>query len=95
MGRRRRFCYLIITEQIYLFLSRNASQHAFFLDLVLMREVGNLLVEMPVGLGDVSYTSILNGKSGRSIIIIAIILQKLTWDQSEENTELNVDQSSN
>ena len=58
------------------------GQVAFFLDLILMRE-------MPVG--DVSF--ILNGKSGRLIIIIAIIL----WNSPGFNQKktLNVDQSSN
>ena len=48
-----------IMEQLQVFLSRIARQHAFFLDLVLMREMENLLVEMGDG--------ILNGKSGRIV----------------------------
>ena len=47
-----------IMEQLEVFLSRIARQHSFFLDLVLMREVENLLVEMGDG------SCILNGKSG-------------------------------
>ena len=35
-----------IMEHLYVFLSRIARQHAFFLDLVLMREVEILLVEI-------------------------------------------------
>ena len=41
-----------IMEQLYVFLSRIARQHAFFLGLVLMREVEILLVET----GDVFLT---------------------------------------
>ena len=35
-----------IMEHLYIFLSRIARQHAFFLDFVLMREVEMLLVEI-------------------------------------------------
>ena len=46
---------------IIVFLSRIARQHAFFLDLVLTREVEILLVEMGDG------SCILIGKSGRIV----------------------------
>ena len=75
----------VITSLMKKYTSSNLGlqrQLAFFLDLVLMREMS---------VGDVSF--ILNSKSGRLIIIIAIILRNLPGFNQKKT--LNVDQSSN